>query len=63
MSRRCDICCKQTEFGNAVSHSNRKTRRKWIPNLVDIRVNIDGKPQKIRICTKCLKSNKVEKVV
>ncbi|MEV4481668.1 50S ribosomal protein L28 [Micromonospora coxensis] len=33
MSRRCDVTGAKPSFGNAVSHSHRRTRRRWNPNL------------------------------
>jgi len=33
VSRRCDVTGAQPGFGNAVSHSHRRTRRRWNPNL------------------------------
>lgn len=33
MSKICDLTGKAVMFGNSVSHSNRKTRRKFNPNL------------------------------
>ncbi|MEU4680180.1 50S ribosomal protein L28 [Micromonospora sp. NPDC023737] len=33
MSRRCDVTGAQPGFGNSVSHSHRRTRRRWNPNL------------------------------
>lgn len=33
VSRRCDVTGAQPSFGNAVSHSHRRTRRRWNPNL------------------------------
>lgn len=33
MSRRCDVTGAVPSFGNAVSHSHRRTRRRWNPNL------------------------------
>ncbi len=63
MAKRCDICSKQTTFGNNVSHSHRKTRRTWHPNLFSIKAKISGEVKKIKICAKCLKKGDVEKVV
>jgi len=63
MSRKCEICGKGPSFGNSVSHSNRKTRTKWLPNLVNIKARIQGAVLKVKLCTKCLKSGKVEKVI
>ncbi|WP_343448353.1 50S ribosomal protein L28 [Micromonospora oryzae] len=33
MSRRCDVTGAKPSFGNAVSHSHRRTHRRWNPNL------------------------------
>jgi len=33
MSRMCEITGKSVMFGNNVSHSNAKTKRKFVPNL------------------------------
>jgi large subunit ribosomal protein L28 len=33
VSRRCDVTGAKPSFGNAVSHSHRRTRRRWNPNL------------------------------
>ncbi len=63
MGRSCHICNKGTKFGNKVSHSNRKTKRQWKINLLTIKANIKGSIKKIKICTRCLRSGKVEKVV
>jgi len=63
MPRICDICGKKTAFGNNVSHSHKKTRRVFKPNLQKARVELDGKVKNIRICTSCLKANKVKKVI
>lgn len=63
MPRMCDICGKKTTFGNNVSHSHKKTRRSFKPNLQKARVELDGKVKNINICTSCLKANKVKKVI
>ncbi len=63
MSRKCKICGKGTTFGNNVSHSNKKTRRTFKPNIQKVKVEYMGKIRTINICTSCLKSGKVKKVV
>jgi len=63
MSNICKICGKQPSFGNNVSHSHRKTKRVFKPNIVKIKVELDGKIQNINICTKCLKTGKIKKIV
>jgi large subunit ribosomal protein L28 len=61
MARICDICGKGPTTGNNVSHANNKTRRRWHPNLQRVRALVDGKPKRIRVCTSCLRSDKVKK--
>jgi len=61
MSRVCDICGKRPATGNNVSHSHRKTKRRWLPNLQRVRALVDGAPKRIRVCTSCIRSGKVEK--
>jgi large subunit ribosomal protein L28 len=36
MSRRCELTGKAVQYGNKVSHSNRKTRTRFLPNLVKV---------------------------
>jgi large subunit ribosomal protein L28 len=60
---RCEICSKRTSFGNKVSHSVRKTRRTWKPNLRRIKAVINGTPKTINICTRCLRLNKVTRAI
>lgn len=63
MARKCDICGKGTIAGNNVSHAHNKTRRVWKPNLIKMQAVIDGKKKTIKICTRCLRSGKVQKAV
>ena len=61
MSRKCDICGKGILWGNRVSHAHNTTRRTWQPNLQRVRALVDGKPQRLRVCTRCLKKGRVQK--
>jgi len=36
MSRRCELTGKAVQSGNLVSHSNRKTRTRFLPNLCNV---------------------------
>lgn len=63
MARKCQICDKKTSHGNNVSHSNRKTKRTWKPNIQKVRADIDGTSKKIYVCTSCLRSGKVKRSV
>ncbi|GAX87624.1 large subunit ribosomal protein L28 [Lebetimonas natsushimae] len=58
MARKCEICGKGPQFGNRVSHSNRKTRHKFNPNIQNVRIKINGVSRRIRICTSCLRNLK-----
>jgi len=58
MARKCDICGKGPQFGNRVSHSNRKTRHKFNPNIQTARIEIDGVVKKVKVCTSCLRNLK-----
>ncbi|MEA3485175.1 MAG: 50S ribosomal protein L28 [Candidatus Aerophobetes bacterium] len=62
MSRRCEICGKGPSTGHRVSRSGRKTKRKWLPNLQHIKIKIDGRTRKAYVCTRCIRTGKVEKV-
>jgi len=64
MSKYCDFCGRGPVTGNAVSHSNRHTRRRWLINIQSVRVNIGGdETRKFHICTKCLRSGVVQRAV
>ncbi len=64
MSKKCEICGKGPSFGNNISHAHNKTRRKWSANIQRIRiVEPNGRVRRIKICTRCLRSNKVQKAV
>jgi large subunit ribosomal protein L28 len=61
MARKCISCGKKPVRGNTVSHSNRKTIRKFNPNLQKVNIVLAGKKTKAYVCTKCLKAGKVVK--
>lgn len=63
MARKCEICGKGTASGNNVSHAHNKTRRVWKPNLVKVKTMLEGKTKSVKVCTRCLRSGKVQKVV
>lgn len=61
MSRECYFCKKKPVSGNKVSHSNRKSRTRWLPNLQNINILVEGKRVRKSVCTKCLKAGKAQK--
>jgi large subunit ribosomal protein L28 len=58
MSRRCELTGKGAQVGHTVSHSNIKTKRRFLPNLVNVTMMSDalGRSVKLRISTNALKT-------
>jgi large subunit ribosomal protein L28 len=61
MAKRCDICGKGPRYGHTISHAHNLTNRRWNPNLQRMRVQTAGGAKRIKICTRCLRSGKVQK--
>ncbi|HWG65216.1 MAG TPA: 50S ribosomal protein L28 [Streptosporangiaceae bacterium] len=59
MAAVCEICGKSPGFGNNVSHSHRRTPRRWNPNIQIVRTSVGGTHKRIRVCTSCIKAGKV----
>lgn len=76
MARVCDFCGKRTRVGNKIAWRGKakyqggvglkvhgKTKRTYKPNIQTVRADINGTVRRVRICTKCLRSNKIRKAV
>ena len=66
MAKVCSVCGKGKVSGNQVSQSNRHSRNKhnkrtWSANLRSVRAIIDGTPKRVKVCTRCLRSGKIER--
>lgn len=61
MARACEICGKRALVGNNVSHANNRSKKKSQPNLQTLRIKSGKTTKSIRICTRCIRSNRVEK--
>ena len=61
MASVCEICGKKPSFGMAVSHSHRRTKRRWNPNIQRVRAVVEGSPKRLYVCTACIKAGKVQK--
>ena len=62
MAKKCQICGKGPVTGNNVSHAHNKNRRRWLPNLKNVRmVTGNGGVLKARVCTRCIRSGAVVK--
>jgi large subunit ribosomal protein L28 len=74
MSRICDICGKGVTAGRMLARRGRAkrlggvgikttgvTNRTFAPNLQRVKALVDGAVKTIRVCTRCIKSGKVQK--
>lgn len=61
MAKVCHVCKKGPSFGNSRSHSMVATRRRFDPNLQRVRIDDDGTPRRVYVCTRCLKAGKIAK--
>jgi len=52
----CQICKKSGQSGNNVSHSKRRTRTRWSPNIQKATVEYKGQIRKMSLCTRCLRT-------
>lgn len=66
----CELCGKRPGFGNKVPRLgknairrriNKKTRRRWNPNIQRVRAIVDGSPRRLYVCTACIKAGRVTK--
>lgn len=62
MARKCYVTGKKPGTGNNVSHANNATRRSWGVNVQKVRILVNGKPKRVYVSTKALKSGKVTRV-
>ncbi|MFN3193665.1 MAG: 50S ribosomal protein L28 [Aureliella sp.] len=77
MARSCAICGKQASMGNKVELRGKAkylggvgtkitgiTRRKFKPNLQTVKVELpSGEHKKLLVCTQCIRSGLIRKVV
>ena len=64
MASVCEICAKGELSGNNVSHSHLKTRRStWKPNIQRVRAVVEGEVKRVNVCTRCLRSGKVQRAL
>ena len=61
MAKKCEMCGKIPVVGRQHSHANNVSARRFEPNLQTVRAIINGGNKRVRVCTRCLRSNKVVK--
>jgi large subunit ribosomal protein L28 len=75
MSKVCSVCGKGPMVSLSVKRAGSrlrsgkrryvksKTKRRQIPNLQRVKLNINGTVKRVRVCVSCLSSSKAQKVV
>jgi len=63
MPMQCYVCQKAPVFGRNVSHAHNVTSRKFYPNLQSVRILEKGAVKRVRVCTRCLRSGRVQKAI
>lgn len=62
---KCEICEKTLSHGNKISiarsHVSRRATRTFRPNLRTVKAIVNGQPKRISVCSKCLRSGKVDR--
>ena len=61
MAKQCEVCGKTPVVGRVLSHAHNVRARRFEPNLQRIRAIVNGGIRRIRVCTRCIRSNKVVK--
>lgn len=61
MASVCDVCGKGPVFGNNVSFSHRRTRRRFNPNIQTVHAMVKGTRKRLSVCTSCIKAGKVSR--
>ena len=61
MAKRCEVCGKTPVVGRTLSHANNVSARRFEPNLQRVRAVVGGGVKRMRVCTRCIRSNKITK--
>ena len=54
---RCEFCSKTRMSGNNVSHSKRRTKRRWGTNVHNATIGIGSERRRVKVCTRCLRTH------
>ncbi len=61
MARRCEVCGKGPAVGRNVSHAHNVSPRRFEANIQTVRALVNGNVRRIKVCTRCIRSNKIVK--
>jgi large subunit ribosomal protein L28 len=61
MAAVCEVCGKHPSFGMSISHSHRRTKRRWNPNIQRVRAVVNGTTKRVDVCTSCIRAGKIQK--
>lgn len=62
MPKVCAVSGRKARAGNARSHAMNSSKRTWGANLQKVRILVDGKPKRVWVSARAMKSGKVERV-
>ncbi|MGD6816210.1 50S ribosomal protein L28 [Metabacillus sp. 84] len=62
MARKCVVTGRKTRSGNTRSHAMNANKRTWGANVQKVRILVNGKPKRVYVSARALKSGKVERV-
>jgi len=63
MPKQCHVCEKKPLFGSTISHAHNVHPRKFSPNLQSVKILENGTIKRVKVCTRCLRSGKVQKAI
>ena len=63
MPQSCETCGKSPVSGHRISHAHNVSNRQFKPNLRKVRAAVAGGSRRVKVCTRCLRSGKVQKAV
>ena len=58
---KCSVCGKSVLFGNAVSHSHRRSNKIFKPNVKRVTIQTETGNKRVYVCTSCLRSGRVQR--
>jgi large subunit ribosomal protein L28 len=58
---RCEICGRGPKVSRQISHAHNVSKRRQRVNVTRHRVLINGAPRHMAVCTRCLRSGRVQK--